>query len=405
MSVSIKPLEQVGSGTYGTVFKALDESTNQIVALKIARNSQEYGVVSPIELDIMKRSKHPNIMRFIQINMKIKSIYIVMPFGTPVMNVDLDRYDRVSLVRDLVSAVLFLHDNDLYHCDIKLDNMILIDGRLVLSDFGISLDQASQSLCYQTAPYSPPENIFEIYGGQYKGFDEYIEIYSQKPDSAASDYWALGVSIIDLLIDKSIFAKSDINGIIKEMNTYLSRPLKYIWPLIQESEWVDALLEMMNPQTSQRSVDLLLRLLPPINKGSFTKLERKEIKDEVIKELFDSLSNWLYDICSSNKIDMRIYVGSLDIIIRYMTNTTEVRDPQLIASVAFFIMSKVIKDLTIEDIQAILYDRFKNEEITKMEISMIKVLKGAIYPWDIIKAFKAVAKEYTYDEFIETYWK
>jgi cyclin-dependent kinase 5 len=63
-------VEKIGEGTYGTVFKAKDRETGDIVALKIVRlDEDDEGVPSAAlrEICILKELKHPNIVRLLDV--------------------------------------------------------------------------------------------------------------------------------------------------------------------------------------------------------------------------------------------------------------------------------------------------------------------------------------------------
>lgn len=59
-------IEKVGEGTYGTVYRARDRTTNEIVALKkIKLEQEEEGVPSTAlrEISLLKELRHDNVVR------------------------------------------------------------------------------------------------------------------------------------------------------------------------------------------------------------------------------------------------------------------------------------------------------------------------------------------------------
>ena len=68
MKERYEKLEKVGEGTYGVVYKARDNFTKDIVALKKIRlENEEEGMPSTAmrEISLLKELSHPNIVKYI----------------------------------------------------------------------------------------------------------------------------------------------------------------------------------------------------------------------------------------------------------------------------------------------------------------------------------------------------
>ncbi|KAG7087351.1 hypothetical protein E1B28_013326 [Marasmius oreades] len=84
-------LEKVGEGTYGVVYKAKDNGTNEVVALKKIRlEAEDEGVPSTAirEISLLKELKDDNIVRLLDIVHADQKLYLVFEF----LDVDLKRY-------------------------------------------------------------------------------------------------------------------------------------------------------------------------------------------------------------------------------------------------------------------------------------------------------------------------
>ena len=89
---------------------------------------------------------------------------------------------------EIASCLKFLHENNIAHCDIKSDNILLgKDGKLKLSDFGSSLRMNE-----------PEDNILRTQGNIYFFPPELVEDKEKEKksiDYKAVDIWDLGISI------------------------------------------------------------------------------------------------------------------------------------------------------------------------------------------------------------------
>ena len=141
----------IGSGGFGKVYLAKLESANQLFAIKNIRKDRladknELMKAAFIEYQVMFETKHPflcNMEYFFQTN---ERFYFVMPL---IKAGDLHRMlqeesrfseERVKFYAgQIVVALGYLHDNNIMHRDLKLENMMVDgDGYLKLIDFGLS---------------------------------------------------------------------------------------------------------------------------------------------------------------------------------------------------------------------------------------------------------------------------
>jgi serine/threonine-protein kinase len=144
----LKIIEQVGSGTFGDVYRAWDSRLDREVALKILRRKEpdDQGNASTViqEGRLLARIRHPNIvtvygaeriggqvgvwMEFVQ----GKTLEEELRDGGPF---DVDRVIRIGV--ELAGALSTVHRAGLIHRDVKAQNVLCDrDGRLVLTDFG-----------------------------------------------------------------------------------------------------------------------------------------------------------------------------------------------------------------------------------------------------------------------------
>ena len=78
-------LHEIGEGTYGTVYKARDKSSDEIVALKKVRLHNEndgFPITSMREISILTELHHPNIVRLneVVVGFKKESVFLAFEY-------------------------------------------------------------------------------------------------------------------------------------------------------------------------------------------------------------------------------------------------------------------------------------------------------------------------------------
>ncbi|KAG0167583.1 Cyclin-dependent kinase 2 [Apophysomyces sp. BC1015] len=83
-------LSKIGEGTYGVVFKAQQQVTNKLVALKKVRLNMTLGVPTTAlrEVALLKEVNHHNVVKLLDMIQKDTTIYLVFDFA----EVDLGHY-------------------------------------------------------------------------------------------------------------------------------------------------------------------------------------------------------------------------------------------------------------------------------------------------------------------------
>lgn len=167
----------IGVGGFADVWRALDETTHSIVALKIYTNLDDDGINDlSDEYTRMQNLNHTNILKADHFDRWGNIPYLVMKYcGGGALNKKIGQLDDAELmhiVKDMAEGLKYLHQNKIVHQDIKPAN-ILIDEQngtvnYVLSDFGISSKtktKLSHSVNIKnkgtsmTEDYAPPEKF------------------------------------------------------------------------------------------------------------------------------------------------------------------------------------------------------------------------------------------------------
>ncbi|XP_052578139.1 cyclin-dependent kinase 5 isoform X2 [Peromyscus californicus insignis] len=161
-------LEKIGEGTYGTVFKAKNRETHEIVALKRVRlDDDDEGVPSSAlrEICLLKELKHKNIVRLHDVLHSDKKLTLVFEFCDQDLkkyfdscNGDLDPEIVKSFLFQLLKGLGFCHSRNVLHRDLKPQNLLINrNGELKLADFGLARAFGIPVRCYSAEAQPCPQ--------------------------------------------------------------------------------------------------------------------------------------------------------------------------------------------------------------------------------------------------------
>jgi calcium-dependent protein kinase len=141
--------KRIGQGTYGTVSKALCKKSKQLRACKnIPKAAVKDTTPLKQEVDLMKNLDHPNIVKLLEIFEDAKSIYLIQElcqggelFERIIEMGSFSEKQAGSIIKQLVSAVSYLHSHGIVHRDLKPENILFLapkDLQIKLIDFGLA---------------------------------------------------------------------------------------------------------------------------------------------------------------------------------------------------------------------------------------------------------------------------
>ena len=210
--------KELGKGSFASVRSAINKITKQKYAIKIypkinLLNLEKRNSIKN-EISVLKQLNHENIMKLYEVIDSPKNIYLVLEYIKGISLSDyIKTFSEIRINEDkckkiyyqIVKAINYCKLKNIYHRDIKLENILLIDEKIVkIIDFGFSIKcpkKSYQKFLCGTPTYMAPEIINK---------NHYIPEYS--------DIWSLGVLLYIMLTGNFPFNANTEDELCKKIN-------------------------------------------------------------------------------------------------------------------------------------------------------------------------------------------
>jgi hypothetical protein len=191
--------EELGRGSFGTVYKGTIWNGQKLVAIKrlekvLAEGEKEFQT----EMKVIGRTHHKNLVRLLGYchdGEKRLLVYDYMSNGsladilfTPEKQLCWD--ERIEIARNIAKGILYLHEEcepQIIHCDIKPQNILMDEYRCPkISDFGL-------------AKLLDPEQTKTFTG--IRGTKGYVapEWHRNQPVTVKADVYSFGIVLLELI--------------------------------------------------------------------------------------------------------------------------------------------------------------------------------------------------------------
>jgi len=180
----------LGTGAFSQVRLAESKEDGHMHAIKIIDKKALRGKEDSLENEIrvLKRLDHKNVVKLLEAYESRTCVYLVMElvtggelFDRIVEKGSYSEKDAADLIKQVLSAVAYMHEEGVVHRDLKPENLLYYspdaDSKIMISDFGLSKMEESgvMATACGTPGYVAPE------------------VLAQKPYGKAVDVWSIGV--------------------------------------------------------------------------------------------------------------------------------------------------------------------------------------------------------------------
>ncbi|XP_034387053.1 calcium/calmodulin-dependent protein kinase type IV [Cyclopterus lumpus] len=161
---------ELGRGATSIVFCCEEKQTQKPYALKVLKKTIDKKIVRT-EIGVLLRLSHPNIIQLKEIFETDTDIALVLELvtGGELFDRIVERgyyseRDAAHVIKQILEAVAYLHDNGVVHRDLKPENLLYadlsLDAPLKIADFGLSKiidEQVTMKTVCGTPGYCAPE--------------------------------------------------------------------------------------------------------------------------------------------------------------------------------------------------------------------------------------------------------
>lgn len=266
--------EEIGRGGMATVYRAVQESLNRVVALKeldLSRFRSEPNALERFRLEARAAAalEHPNIVTIYDLWEEGDKAYIAMEFidGVELKDVllnlgPLEYVNAVLIAMAISEALHYAHSRGMIHRDVKPGNIMLSgSGEIRLMDFGIVSVSGAGDLTvtgqiFGTPAYMSPEQI----AGEELG--------------PGADLFSLGAVLYEMIAGRKPFSGPNHIALIQDILHGQPEPLHDLDPQLPESI-SQAVLKCLEKGSERRygsmeEFSTVLEMVMPLEKPSRT---------------------------------------------------------------------------------------------------------------------------------------
>lgn len=227
-------LREIGSGGMAKVYLAINQETNQKVAIKTLLTDPNMPLTNKNrfkeELRLAKFISSPYVVKFYEGSYNTETQYLVMEYVEGKMLKDyieeqgrLNVDEAVNFATQIAKGFAEIHAQNIIHRDLKTSNvMISTLGEVKIIDFGIAISD---------------DSVRYTQTGRVIGSVHYMapEIVNQEGATPQTDVYALGIMLYEMLIGEPPFKGKDALETALKHKKEEIKPVNQIFPSIPQA--------------------------------------------------------------------------------------------------------------------------------------------------------------------------
>lgn len=142
-----KVIKTVGDGTYGSVVKAVNKSSGELVAIKKMKKKfySWEECMALREIKSLRKLNHPNIVKLKEVIRANDDLYFVFEYlDQNVYQLIKDRTKNLpeplikSAIYQTMLGLAYMHKHGFFHRDMKPENLLMTGELVKIADFGLA---------------------------------------------------------------------------------------------------------------------------------------------------------------------------------------------------------------------------------------------------------------------------
>jgi uncharacterized RDD family membrane protein YckC len=254
-------IDRLGGGGMGTVYRALDESLQRYVAIKVIRQQGiKDGSTDPLQLDRLlqearaqARVNHAHVVHIYFVSRNEQLPYLAMELvpghslATRLKEEPMPYAEVTRIARQIAEALRESAQFDIVHGDIKPANILMHEGNAKLSDFGLSQRMSRQTEDDAKVAGTPNYMAPEVCRGELA--------------DTRSDQYSFGVMLFEMTFGTLPYSFPD-SSLETRFTAHQQSPVEFPtpWPNSVPDSWRAILVKLLAKSPADRydSYDNLL---------------------------------------------------------------------------------------------------------------------------------------------------